>query len=483
MTMLDPTAIADPDDYGPEDIRGLYVRRFKAQVQAQLGAQLPERVTVRVRVPASPAQERAYAALAALDLRGLDQTAPPRGAMLVRTTLEKALLSSPAACLETIDNRCAELRRRPREAAALAHDLTQLAALREAVAAVTPADCAKLQRLVTLIAEQWGWSARTAKTDRIVVFTERLETLAFLAEHLPPALGLAAHQWARLHGGLADTEQQAIVEAFGKESEPVRLLLASDVASEGLNLHYLSHRLVHFDVPWSLMRFQQRNGRVDRYGQPERPEIVYLLEDIAQPDIGGDARVLEVLIRKDEQAQKNIADPSAFQGAYDADDEEWVTARAIETKQGAGAFEAALDANLLDDPFAALFDEPADDAAPSALPSGPASAAPRRRPPSLFDSDFDYLRAGLAHVEAAPTAPTAPAAPTAPSARPERLTVEADRAAGSLRFSVPADLARRLRRLPPEVRPRDGALLLTTDPARMQAAMAEARRAEHAWPE
>ena len=47
----------------------------------------------------------------------------------------------------------------------------------------------------------------------------------------------------------------------------------TDVAS-GINLHYLCHRLIHFDIPWSLMVFQQRNGRIDRHGQ-ERP-IRYL---------------------------------------------------------------------------------------------------------------------------------------------------------------------------------------------------------------
>ena len=61
---------------------------------------------------------------------------------------------------------------------------------------------------------------------------------------------------------MSDAEQQRIVEDFGRTESSIRILVASDVASEGLNLHYLSHRLIHFDIPWSLMVFQQRNGRI-----------------------------------------------------------------------------------------------------------------------------------------------------------------------------------------------------------------------------
>ncbi|NMV23262.1 SWF/SNF helicase family protein, partial [Vibrio parahaemolyticus] len=75
----------------------------------------------------------------------------------------------------------------------------------------------------------------------------------------------------------------------------LRLLVCSDVASEGINLHHLSHKMVHFDVPWSLMVFQQRNGRIDRYGQKHQPEIRYLLTQSDNPRISGDTRVLEVL--------------------------------------------------------------------------------------------------------------------------------------------------------------------------------------------
>ena len=82
-------------------------------------------------------------------------------------------------------------------------------------------------------------------------------------------------------------------------------------------------------MPWSLMVFQQRNGRVDRYGQPRTPQIVYLVTESANETIRGDTRVLEVLQRKDEQAYRNVGDPSAFMNKHDIREEEKVTEQAI----------------------------------------------------------------------------------------------------------------------------------------------------------
>ncbi len=145
-----------------------------------------------------------------------------------------------------------------------------------------------------------------------------------------------------LYGSLSDIEQQHIVENFGKEEATVRLLIASDVASEGINLHFLCHRMIHFDIPWSLMVFQQRNGRIDRYGQEHTPEIVYLVTQSRNAKIRGDTRILELLIQKDEQAVKNIGDPSALMGVYDIEEEEKITAQAMEQNQSPEQFEASL---------------------------------------------------------------------------------------------------------------------------------------------
>ena len=70
-----------------------------------------------------------------------------------------------------------------------------------------------------------------------------------------------------LTGSERDVAIQEVLESFGSNDGEVRVLLASDMASEGINLHHHCSRLVHFDVPWSFIRLEQRNGRIDRHGQ------------------------------------------------------------------------------------------------------------------------------------------------------------------------------------------------------------------------
>ena len=88
---------------------------------------------------------------------------------------------------------------------------------------------------------------------------------------------MTADNVAMLHGGLSDVEQQEIVEASSRRPRPIRVLVTGDVASEGVNLHAQCHHLIHYDIPWSLIRIEQRNGRIDRYGQKHPPLITTLL--------------------------------------------------------------------------------------------------------------------------------------------------------------------------------------------------------------
>jgi superfamily II DNA or RNA helicase len=456
MRMLDPTALPPrKNDYTRKDIAHLFVRRFKADVRDEIRQHFPERQVFRFRSTPSPAEERAFACLAGLNLR-IDEDR--RGAdMLFRTTLEKALLSSPAACAQTLRERINRLSRREADHP----DLPQLAALKDAIEAIAPDQVSKLNELVRRLEEDatWRWN-RSAADDRLVVFTERIETLKFLQEYLPERLGLRPTAVKVLHGQLPDTELQQTVEEFGRTHSPLRLLIASDVASEGINLHFQSHRLVHFDIPWSLMVFQQRNGRIDRYGQAHTPLIAYLFNDVAQPKIAGDLRILEILTEKDEQAARNIGDPSIFMGLYDEAEEIQRVARAIESGETAQAFDAALQAS---DNGVDWLD---------ALMGGPkATEAPRattREPLSLFASDFDYLRDALGYLQQQSGALAA--------------TPQVDAGALSIAVQPGEDLHRYLRdHLSQEMRPEDGRYVICADRNAVQRAIATARDGDD-WP-
>jgi hypothetical protein len=78
---------------------------------------------------------------------------------------------------------------------------------------------------------------------------------------------------------------------------------------------------VHFDLPWSLMVFQQRNGRVDRYGQKHQPHIVYLFTETPDRENQGRPAHPRNPAKKDEQANFNLGDPSAFLNVFDPDKE------------------------------------------------------------------------------------------------------------------------------------------------------------------
>ena len=100
MNMLDPTAVADPDNYSKEDIKDLYIRRFRKDVIADLRNSVPERDSQDVTCWASAQEERVFAVLKDLKLPNTDARA--KAGQLFRTTLVKSMLSSPMAALETV---------------------------------------------------------------------------------------------------------------------------------------------------------------------------------------------------------------------------------------------------------------------------------------------------------------------------------------------------------------------------------------------
>jgi len=147
-------------------------------------------------------------------------------------------------------------------------------------------------------------------SEKVIVFTEYRDTLTHLRQQLVrPALVL--------HGGLTRDERSAVLAEF--VSGAARVLLATDAASEGLNLQSRCRLVVNLELPWNPMRLEQRIGRVDRIGQGR---IVHAFHLVAAST--GETRILERL-------RSRIATAGADVGAANPLDDEASVARFVIT--------------------------------------------------------------------------------------------------------------------------------------------------------
>jgi len=455
MNMLNPTAIANPEDYGPDDIKGLFIRRFKKDIKEQVSSSFRERKVAVAKCPATHQEEAAFEAFSALTFTKIDQRRT--AGKLFKTTLEKGLFSSPVACRQTIARRTQRLSQE--DVSAYGKDIEAMDNLADLLADITPKEFAKYQKLIEVIRDPkqgFGWTGKDTR-DRLVIFSERIETIKFLDATLKNDLGLKDEQVSILHGGLSDIDQQHIVEEFGRDESKLRLLLASDVASEGINLHFLCHRMIHFDIPWSLMVFQQRNGRIDRYGQEREPQIVYLMTESNNNKIKGDNRILELLIQKDEMAAQNIGDPSALMGVYDIEQEELFTAAAIEEGDSPDDFEERLK-KVPKDPLGLLMDD-------IETPKGTEAPVAQKSMLTLFDNDFSYLQDAVGYIR-----------------RQQPLQADFDVAKRTVNLVPPDELKNRFKTMPPDIWPDTGEFILCADRQTIMDEIRRTRREEHTWP-
>lgn len=481
MHLLDPTAISDPDHYTPDDFRskGLVIRRFKKDIKDQVTADFQERQTLCLRQAASAQEEAAYQALLDIPFTQGGQRKAGRQAELQRVGMQKGLFSSPAAALESTLKRIEALHGKHNPTPDEANEVEGLQRFAHTLRALTNDPAAsgfsKYQRLrQQLGSAAFGWQIHNAH-DRLVIFSERIETLRWLEQQLSLDLKLKPHQVAVLHGQLPDTDQQALVDRFGRLDDPIRVLLCSDVASEGLNLHYFCHRLVHFDLPWSLMVFQQRNGRVDRYGQKHQPQIVYLYTEALNQKIRGDLRILEILQAKDDQAYLNLGDPSAFLNVYDPDLEVEKVSGFMADGLPPEVVEAKLDQAAADDSdnegdwLMQLFGGGV--GASTAAPAQPSSSLDHiAEPASLFQSDYHYAKTALTQLNLGQTL----------------CQWAAHDAEQLIAITAPQDLQERLRQLPREVQADNDHYALCADTQRMMEAIESARQAkaeQATWPQ
>jgi superfamily II DNA or RNA helicase len=418
INLLDPTAIADPADYDSGDIKHLYVRRHRGStdVTHEVAHNWAERAEPEViPVTPGPAEEAVLDELQHTWLHPLSGSAPVagRGAQLVPWTLFKACLSSPGALRQTI---------RQRQRSAEASELAALDVLDSLVAKAAAAEPAKLEALTTLLRKI---GVGPGSPTRAVVFSERIATLDWVHSELPGRLGIRPEAVTVLHGSMPDTEQLSRVEQFGQAESPLRVLLAGDMASEGLNLQRQCHHLIHFDLPWSLIRLQQRNGRIDRYTQIHPPRIYALALTPADADLASDVTVITRLVAKENAAHRALGDAGALLALHDEDAEEAVIRRAIQERRDIDDVvpDPAPD-NL--SPFERLMSLGGAHAAEPAAPIAPVRG--------LFGSETDFLTEALNEITG--------------GAAEHDLRLVTEPANGLIALNPPADLARRFAALP-----------------------------------
>jgi superfamily II DNA or RNA helicase len=177
----------------------------------------------------------------------------------------------------------------------------------------------KTETLVRWVKKNLFANGKLRDDERLIVFTEYKETLFYLEQRLLQE-GFDKNTLRLLYGGMNLDDFEAVKSEFEDPAAAVRLLLATDAASEGINIQEACRWVVHYDIPWSPSRLQQRNGRVSRHGQVRDVSVHYFRCDeeedmnflfyVAQKveqvreDLGSVERIFDAAIQRHFQGQK-----------------------------------------------------------------------------------------------------------------------------------------------------------------------------------
>ena len=172
----------------------------------------------------------------------------------------------------------------------------------------TPVVDARFDALVERIESLLRTGGEFRDDERLIVFTEYKTTLDYLARRLRERY--PSDRVLTLFGsgggtgdspGMDEADRENVKVAFNDPASSVRILVATDAASEGLNLHRTARYLLHYDCPWNPSRLEQRNGRLDRYGQARDVTVHHFVSNL-DPDL----RFLDHVIRKADEIREDL---------------------------------------------------------------------------------------------------------------------------------------------------------------------------------
>jgi ERCC4-related helicase len=324
IRMIEPTAIPKSGEYGKSHVEPYYVRRFKNDIHdATVRSNFQEREIIRIPARLSALEEDFLQYQQYLKFKAIAAVneGKPKDDFLFSIGIFKAFMSSPLAALVSIKRRIVKVQEKINGISDNEESLEILEILKSKLEAILESKTdSKYKEFKNKIIEL-GWSGRP-HDDRYVLFTERIDTIEYLKNNLINDFDLSESAIQYFHGGLSDVDQQLIIDDFGKEDSTVRILLSSDAGSQGVNLHYFCNRMFNYDIPWSLITLDQRNGRIDRYGQKKTPYIHYIVAESDLPGLKTDLHIIENLTRKEEVVYKTLGDAGSVMKLYDSRKEE-----------------------------------------------------------------------------------------------------------------------------------------------------------------
>ena len=149
----------------------------------------------------------------------------------------------------------------------------------------------KFQKLVNEVMPEM---LKSPGKKKIIVFTRYKDTMDYLVKNIQEYFGKDKIGVFGIHGQMKNEQRKEQFKEFERKESAV--IVATDCISEGMNLQYLCSKIIHYELPWNPNRLEQRNGRVDRFGQPEKDVFIrtFIVDDTLDEDI------LEVIVKKAE---------------------------------------------------------------------------------------------------------------------------------------------------------------------------------------
>jgi len=181
----------------------------------------------------------------------------------------------------------------------------QLLSLINEAKKITLSNDSKLKKLLDYVLPN-----RLRVYPKVLIFTKYKDTLDYLEKNISDWAKKKDLKVYTLDGSLIESQRRERFKQFEHATQAV--MIATDCISEGINLQHACAQIIHYELPWNPNRLEQRNGRIDRYGQKEK--TVYIRTMVTDDRL--DALILRVLVLKADEIRKEYG----FSPPYFGDD-------------------------------------------------------------------------------------------------------------------------------------------------------------------